>query len=271
MNLLPHGTKIGTATVIVDIVSKQNPEIRPGIKMIPEGITDHDTGNAGRGADADMHNRYIHNMASYHPKDTSHVSWHISVDEHFIIQHIPFNEPAYHCGDGWGVNSGNRTTIGIEKCMNVDGNRKQTEKNAIALTVFLLKAFKWTPDLVNPHQHWSGKYCPAVILKRDGSFILYRKRIELAFNGKVGIAEVNNYLKRGDTGIEVKHLQENLIKAGLKLSIDSSYGPATENAVKAFQTANGLTADGYYGPATKTKLEAAVEPKPIECGGWEQV
>lgn len=47
--------------------------------------------------------------------------------------------------------------------MNVDGNRKQTEKNAIALTVFLLKAFKWTPNLVNPHQHWSGKYCPAVI------------------------------------------------------------------------------------------------------------
>lgn len=74
MILLPHGTKIGSATVIVDIISKQNPEISPGIKMIPKGITDHDTGNAGRGADADMHNRYIHNMASYHPKDTSHVS-----------------------------------------------------------------------------------------------------------------------------------------------------------------------------------------------------
>lgn len=101
-------------------------------------------------------------------------------------------------------------------------------------------------------------------LKRDGSFIKYRKRIELALNGKVGIAEVNNYLKRGETGSEVKQLQENLIKAGLKLSVDYSYGQATENAVKAFQTANGLTADGSYGPATKAKLEAGVKPKPIE-------
>jgi N-acetylmuramoyl-L-alanine amidase CwlA len=122
--------------------------------------------------------------------------------EHYIIQHTPFNEPAY-C-DGWGLNSGNRTTIGIEKCMNVDGNRKQTEENAIALTSFLFKAFKWAPDLVNPHQHWSGKYCPAVILKRDGSFSPYRKRIELALQGKAGIVEVNNSLKRGDTGLAVK-------------------------------------------------------------------
>lgn len=264
MRLLQHGSKIGHATVIVDIVSKQNPEIRPGIFMKPRGITDHDTGNAGRGADADMHNRYIHNMAGYHPRDTNHVSWHISLDENFIIQHIPFDEPAYHCGDGWGVNSGNRTTIGIEKCMNVDGDRAKTEENAIALTVFLLKAFKWTPDLVNPHQHWSGKYCPAVILKRDGSFNPYRKRIELALQGKAGISEMNNYLKRGDAGAQVRLLQHDLIKAGLKITVDGSYGPATENAVKAFQTANGLTADGSYGPATKAKLEGTVKPKPIE-------
>lgn len=39
------------------------------------------------------------------------------------------------------------------------------------------------------------------------------------------------------------------LKAGLKLTtIDSSYGLATENVVKAFQTSNGLAADGYYGP-----------------------
>jgi len=262
MILLPHGAKIGKATVIVDIVKKGNPEIRPGIFMKPKGITDHDTGNAGRGANADMHNRYIHNMAGYHPRDTSHVSWHITVDEHFIIQHIPFNEPAFHCGDGWGLNSGNRTTIGVEKCMNVDGDRAQTEENAIALHVFLLKAFDWTPVQVNPHQKWSGKYCPAVILKRDGSFIPFRNRIQLDFNGKV-VNEVASYLQRGHIGAQVRLLQHDLIKAGLKIAVDGSFGPATESAVKAFQKANGLVVDGSYGPATKAKLEDKVKPKPI--------
>lgn len=180
MILLPHGAKIGKATVIVDIVKKGNAEIRPGIHMTPKGITDHDTGNTGRGADAKAHNRLLHNWGDLPVKDTSHVSWHITVDERFIIQHLPFNEPAFHCGDGWLPSSGNRTTIGIEKCMNIDGNRAQTEENAIALTVFLLEAFNWTAKDVNPHQKWSGKFCPAVILKRDGSFNKYRSLIDAA-------------------------------------------------------------------------------------------
>ncbi|MBN6206311.1 LysM peptidoglycan-binding domain-containing protein [Ralstonia pickettii] len=204
MRLLPNGLKIGNATVIVDIISKNNSKIRPGGSMKPTFITDHDTGNAGRGANAEMHNRYIHNMASYNPKDTSHVSWHLTVDENFIYQHIPFDEPAYHCGDGFGVKSGNRTSIGVEKTMNVDGDRAKVEENAIALHVYLLKnVINKTPSNVVPHQHWSGKYCPAVILKRDGSFNPFRKRIQAAFDGaklSPKPTESNMHtVKRGDT------------------------------------------------------------------------
>lgn len=80
----------------------------------------------------------------------------------------------------------------------------------------------------------------------------------------VGIASikkaVNTFknLKRGDSGAEVKRLQDRLIKAGFKLKADSSYGPATEDALKAFQKANGLTVDGSCGPATNAKLENAI-------------
>ena len=73
---------------------------------------------------------------------------------------------------------------------------------------------------------------------------------------------VKDYLSLGDTGTEVKQLQENLIKVGFKLVADSKFGPVTENAVKAFQAANGLSIDGFYGPATKAKLQGKVQPKP---------
>lgn len=183
MQLLKHGSKVGNATVIVDIIQKGNPEIRPATAMKPKKITTHNTGNASKGANAKAHNTYIHNLASYHPKDTTHVSWHITTDANFIYQHIPFDEAAYHCGDGWSLNSGNRTSIGIEICENPETNTRQAEENAIALTVLLMNEFKLTPNDVVPHQHWSGKYCPRVILKRDGSFTSYRSRVAAAVNG----------------------------------------------------------------------------------------
>ena len=203
MKLLQHGSKIGVATVIVDIIGKGNPEIRPQTKMTPKKITTHNTGNSGRGANAKSHNTYIHNLASYHPKDTTHISWHITVDDKYIYQHIPLDEAAYHCGDGWGINSGNRTSIGIEICENPETNTHQAEENAIALTVLLLKELKLDLSDVHPHKHWSGKYCPRVILKRDGSFNPYRKRIEIALSSVPSTDKImwgKTELKKGQKG-----------------------------------------------------------------------
>jgi peptidoglycan hydrolase-like protein with peptidoglycan-binding domain len=39
---------------------------------------------------------------------------------------------------------------------------------------------------------------------------------------------------------------------------DGAYGPATEQAVKNFQTAHGLTADGICGPKTIAALKHAL-------------
>ena len=69
-------------------------------------------------------------------------------------------------------------------------------------------------------------------------------------------------LKRGDNNESVKQLQT---KLGLEAI--GNYGPKTEDAVKAFQTKNGLTPDGIVGNGTWNKImgitEAAAPVAPV--------
>lgn len=72
-------------------------------------------------------------------------------------------------------------------------------------------------------------------------------------------------LKNGSKGDLVKKVQEKL-----GLAADGAFGPGTEKAVKAWQTANGLTADGIVGAATLAKMGIAVPaeaPAPAPSAG----
>lgn len=66
-------------------------------------------------------------------------------------------------------------------------------------------------------------------------------------------------LKPGDTGAQVKLLQQALTTLGYSPGQpDGSYGPGTKTAVMNFQTASGLTADGVVGPKTLQALTQAL-------------
>jgi hypothetical protein len=66
----------------------------------------------------------------------------------------------------------------------------------------------------------------------------------------------------GDRGTYVEELQRLLNAAGATLTVDGSYGPATEAAVRTFQASAGLTVDGIAGPLTMTALRAPTIPTP---------
>ncbi len=71
-------------------------------------------------------------------------------------------------------------------------------------------------------------------------------------------------LRQGDTGNEVKALQQRLIQLNyLSGNADGNFGNGTQTALVAFQKANGLTSDGVAGPSTLSKLySAAATPAP---------
>ena len=73
-------------------------------------------------------------------------------------------------------------------------------------------------------------------------------------------------LKRGAVGEDVRDLQTYLTKLGYSVGscgADGEFGPATESAVKAFQSAQGLDADGEYGPLTHAALMQALDGQEI--------
>lgn len=133
-------------------IGKRN---RPGIFMKPEYITIHDTANTARGAGAEAHAKYLKTT-------TNSTSWHFTVDDKVIVQHLPVNEVGWHAGDG-GNGAGNRKSIGIEICENVDGNRLLAEINASYLTARLM--YLYDINKVVQHNHWTGKDCPRVLRK----------------------------------------------------------------------------------------------------------
>lgn len=118
-------------------------------------ITIHETANTGKGANAQAHANLQSNGFS--------ASWHWSVDSKEAIQSFPHTVKCWHAGNG----EGNHNSIGIEICVNSDGNFKQAVQNAAELVLKIMKEENITINNVVQHNHWSGKNCPTNL--RNGS------------------------------------------------------------------------------------------------------
>ena len=163
-------------------------------------ITIHETGNKNRGANALNHAKYINSGSS--------ATWHYTVDDKQIIQHYEDSVQCWHSGDGRG--DGNLNSIGIEMCVNSDGNFNKTIANTIELVHYLMNKHNIPITNVVQHNKWSGKNCPSNI--RSGkpitwnTFIdriknvdsvdkLYRVQVG-AFKNKTNAINLSNELKK---------------------------------------------------------------------------
>ena len=79
---------------------------------------------------------------------------------------------------------------------------------------------------------------------------LARAKVALGLTAGAPAPSGHPLLRRGDTGPDVRTLQQKLIAKGAAIGIDGDFGPATQKAVVAFQAKAGLEADGIVGERT---------------------
>ena len=219
----------------------------------PAYVVIHETDNWEKDADANAHARAMSN-------GNLDATVHYYVDSKSIYQTLEHSDGAWAVGDGKGkYGITNRNSINIEICVNPETDYYVAVDKAEQLAAFLLKQYGGGTDRLKRHYDASRKHCPRRILD-EGLWTSFVEKTAYY----MGIPEKRNYLRKGDSGDEVKQLQQNLIKLGYNCGAagaDGIFGNATEKAVKAFQKDNGLTEDALAGEKTQNQIKNLLQKK----------
>lgn len=134
--------------------------VTPIVTRAIEYIVIHDTGNKGKGANA-MANFNYFNMTD------RGASADFFVDENDVWKVNDYRKYyTWHCGDGHGMYGiTNKNSIGVEICVNTDGNYEKAVENTIELVRKLKQEF--SKAKVVRHYDASRKMCPASMGKNN--------------------------------------------------------------------------------------------------------
>ena len=232
-------------------------------------------------------NNVVKSSAHYFVDDDSVTQ---SVPDEYIAWHCGgnrYNNYKTTGGAKYYKECNNTNSIGIELCDTVKdgqyGFTKKTIENAVELIRHKMEQYNIPTERVIRHFDVTGKICPSVFVNNEKEWIDFKNNIaktkrkgivaqwQQAMNKSYNCGlDVDNsfgpdserkankyYLKYKLITIKnehVKYIQERLNKYGYKISIDSSYGPKTRDAVKKFQKNKSLKQDGYVGVDTTKKL-----------------
>ena len=170
-----------------NIVPQDKYNIKCPYSMTPSRIVIHNTAN-----DAPAKNEI-----AYMIRNDQKVSFHYAVDDKEVVQGIPENRNAWHCGDG-SNGKGNREGVAIEICYSKSGGDRfiQAEKNAVDLIVDILKRYNWGVDKVTKHQDYNGKYCPHRTL--DMGWDRFINMIKAKMNNKLYRVQVGAFANKAN-------------------------------------------------------------------------
>lgn len=120
-----------------------------------KNIVIHDTGNTGKGANAESHYRYFNGGDRESSAD-------FFVDDIQALQANDYTKYyTWHCGDGHGrYGITNNNSIGIEICINSDGDYNKAVDNTVELVQYLMKELNIDINHVVRHYDASRKNCP---------------------------------------------------------------------------------------------------------------
>ena len=234
-------------------------------------IVIHETANTSKGANADAHGRLQANGNS------RQASWHYTCDDKHAVQSFSDTSQCWHAGSSF-----NRNSIGVEICVNSDGDYKKAVDNAAELVKSLMKKHNIPAKNVIQHNGASGKDCPhfmragskgvtwpqfkKMIGDKKGSTTTSKpskskpakkkKKSNLTVDGKAGKSTVKAIQKA--TGSKYKDgvfsgQPSNSVTKAFYSGI--SYGSGGSPSVKLFQKKIGTTADGHIGPNTVRALQ----------------
>ena len=130
--------------------------------ITPKYLVIHETANTRAGADANAHYRYWSTNAS------ANASTHFVVDSNKIYQMLELNQMAWHVGDNKGYSDiTNRNSIGIEICVNSDGEYMVAREYTIDLTIQIMNELNMSIDQLKNHRDASGKFDPIIMLNNN--------------------------------------------------------------------------------------------------------
>jgi len=281
--------------IIENLISGKN---RPGTRIDVKYLVIHWTANTSKGADADANRNYFNRkscvIGGVHYELGSNdkfraASAHYLVDDKKIVRALPENEMGYHVGakSYRHPSCRNSNSVGIEMCVNSDGDFAKMRANTVELAADFCKRHGINPA-TNMIRHYdvTGKDCPHFYVVDPAGWAQFRNDVAAKMKGEVVPApkvekapatnvqaeiitkpateakpETNTslptgVLKLGDKGAAVKMLQNALNSVYFKCgTADGIYGAKTADAVLRFQKQYGIKPyDGIYGPKTRAKL-----------------
>src|SRR5690625_5289116 len=224
-------------------------------------IVIHETANSNKGADAKTHANLQANGNS------RQASWHYQVDDKEIIQSFSDDAQCWHAGN----KSYNQKSIGIEICVNNDGNFKKAVDNAVKLTKKLMDKHNIKANNVIQHNDVSGKNCPQFLRsgERGISWDDFVKKIGGKSSGKnssknkgksiskmaeeviAGKHGSGHDARRKSLGISKKEYEK------VREEVNRRLGAKSKKSSKNKKKAN-ITTDGKWGKDTTRALQKAL-------------